>query len=223
MAIYQRGFPTAIVLAGFIAGLLSLITAACVPEARPTEPTKASTPTSAAAEPAQPVTPTIALPTDLWLAVLQKRPYPYATPLPPPTSTALDGIYVKDEPKEGTPVPCRRCPDYLPEGGIWRLSLDRGAYRIFHEVTGWYSLGSFTVAADRLLLFNDPTCIDAVGFYRWEMEEGELHLAVVEDACQVDRRSRSFANLAWAACRPPNAEAAVTDHWPRPADCVTGE
>jgi hypothetical protein len=169
---------------------------------------------------AQPVTPTL---TDPWLAILQKTSYPYTTPLPPPTSTALDGIYVKNEPKEGTPVPCRRCPDYLPEGGIWRLNFDRGNYHIFHEVTGWYSLGSFTVSEDQLLLFNDPTCIDTVGVYEWELVEGELRLAVVEDTCQVDRRGRSFATLAWASCRPPNDEAAITDHWPRPADCVTGE
>ena len=171
----------------------------------------------------QSLNPTVSLtpPTPLnpWLAALQITPYPYTTPLPPPTPTTLDGIYVKFEPKEATPVPCRRCPDYLPEGGIWKLNLKRGMYHIFHESTGWFSLGSFTLSGNQLNLFNDPTCIDTVGLYRWELADGELKLTVIADTCQVDRRGRSFANLAWASCRPPSTEAAVTDHWPRPAGC----
>ena len=156
---------------------------------------------------------------DPWLDTLQKVPYPYTTPLPPPSPTTLDSIYAKLEPKEATPVPCRRCPDYLPEGGIWKLSLDRGRYHIFHQSSGWFSLGSFTVSGHQLTLFNDPTCIDTVGTYEWELTDGELRLKVIADTCQVNRRGRSFANLAWLSCHPPSTEAAVTDHWPRPAIC----
>jgi hypothetical protein len=95
-------------------------------------------------------------------------------------------------------------------------------YHIFHESTGWYSLGSFTLSGDQLSLFNDPTCINAAGLYRWELAGGELKLTVIADTCQVDRRGRSFANLAWASCRPPSNEAAITDHWPHPAGCDGG-
>ena len=31
-----------------------------------------------------------------------------------------------------------------------------------------------------------------------------------------------FANLVWSSCQPPNAEAAVTNHWPPPAGCEQG-
>ena len=226
MTVGKRRILTAVVLFGFIA----VVTVACAPDARPAAPTDLPTPAPAATALAQPLTPSPAaattptpIPTESWLVVLQKTPYPYTTPLPPETPTALDGIYVKFEPKEGTPVPCRRCPDYLPEGGIWRLNLDRGIYRIFHEGTGWFSMGSFTVSDDQMMIFNDPTCIHAVGVYEWELTEGGLLLAAIEDACQVNRRGRSFATLAWTPCHPPNTEAAVTDHWPRPADCAAGE
>jgi hypothetical protein len=56
--------------------------------------------------------------------------------------TALDGTYTKLDPKKAPPVPCRRCPDYVPQGGIWKLNLDKGIFRIFHESTGWRSIGS---------------------------------------------------------------------------------
>ena len=158
-----------------------------------------------------------------WTALLQKRPHPYTTPLPDGGATVLDGIYVKLEPKEGTPVPCRRCPDYLPEGGIWRLSLDKGAFRIFHEDTHWQSLGSFAVDGERLFLFNDPTCYRMTGIYGWEQVEGGLDLKTIEDRCQVDRRARSFAGMVWQSCQPPSTEAATTGHWRVPVACEVGK
>ena len=95
-------------------------------------------------------------------------------------------------------------------------------YRIFHEATGWFSLGSFTISEDRFLIYNDPTCIDTTGVYTWNLEAGTLNFEAIADACQVDRRARSFANLAWASCQPPHAEAAVTNHWPQPPGCQQG-
>ncbi|MGD2148898.1 MAG: hypothetical protein PVH41_19555 [Anaerolineae bacterium] len=158
-----------------------------------------------------------------WLALLEKRPHPYATPLPDGGATVLDGIYVKLEPKEGTPVPCRRCPDYLPEGGIWRLSLNGGVFHIFHQATRWQSLGSFSVDGERLYLFNDPTCFRLTGVYGWEKVEGGLDLTVVEDGCQVDRRARSFSGMVWESCQPPSTEAATTGHWRVPLGCEVGK
>jgi hypothetical protein len=55
---------------------------------------------------------------DLWSELLQRSPYPYTLPLPPLNATVMDGTYTKFETKETPPVPCRRCPDYAPEGGI---------------------------------------------------------------------------------------------------------
>ncbi len=168
-----------------------------------------------------------ATPTDVWFAALQKSPYPYLLPLPPATRTKLDGTYAKFELKETPPVHCLRCPDYAPEGGIWKLHLDRGVFHIFHEVTGWQSVGSFVVTRDRwtsgapdqLLLFNDPTCPDAIGLYTWRLEEGNLVLEVLDDTCAIYLRAMNLTNLPWLSCQPPNTEAGITDHWPKPPGC----
>jgi hypothetical protein len=81
----------------------------------------------------------------IWSELLQKTPFPHTAPLPARVPTPLDGTYTKFDPKKTPPVPCRRCPDYVPQGGIWKLNLDKGIFRIFHESTGWRSIGSFDV------------------------------------------------------------------------------
>jgi len=158
-------------------------------------------------------------PTGVWSGLLQKTPYPYRTPLPPPTPTILDGTYTKFELKEGTPVPCKRCPDYAPEGGVWKLSLDKGIFRILHEVTGWRSIGSYSVSGDQLVLVNDPYCPDVVGTYHWKVKDGELMLEEIEDGCSIRLRALNLTNLPWRSCQPPSTEAAVTDHWSKPPGC----
>jgi hypothetical protein len=158
-------------------------------------------------------------PTDIWLSLLEQDPFPYTTALPPLSPTELDGLYAKLEPSKGTPVPCRRCPDYLPEGGVWKLSLDDGAFRIFHPFTGWHSLGSFTVSGRRFVVSNDPACYREVGVYTWTLHGGRLSFDVLDDACQVGRRARSFASMPWAACQPPSTDAAVTAQWASPPGC----
>ena len=168
-----------------------------------------------------------AAPTDVWFAALQKTPHPYLLPLPPATRTNLDGTYAKFELKETPPVHCLRCPDYAPEGGIWKLHLDGGVFHIFHEVTGWQSVGSFVVTRDRwtsgapdqLLLFNDPTCPEAIGLYAWRFEEGKLVLEVIDDTCAIYLRAMNLTNLPWLSCQPPNTEAGITDHWLKPPGC----
>jgi hypothetical protein len=149
----------------------------------------------------------------------QSSPYPYTTPLPPPVATELDGLYAKIDPKQGTPVPCKRCPDYAPEGGAWQLSFDKGIYRVFHVPTGWRSVGSYTVAGNQVTLFNDPVCSDGVGMYRWIVENGELTLQEVKDSCAIHLRAANLTRQIWSSCEPPNVEAAVTDHWLKPAGC----
>lgn len=152
-------------------------------------------------------------------ATTQSSPYPYTTPLPPPVVTDLDGLYAKIDPKPGTPVPCMRCPDYAPEGGAWQLSLDKGIYRLFHVPTGWRSVGSFAVSGNQLTLFNDPVCHLETGTYTWAMENGNLILQEVNDPCAIHLRAISLSRQPWASCRTPNTEAAVTDHWIKPAGC----
>jgi hypothetical protein len=158
-------------------------------------------------------------PADRWAALFQRTPFPYMTPLPPPTWTVLDGTYAKFNPRPGTPVPCRRCPDYAPEGGIWKLNFDKGIFRIFYEVTGWRSIASFTVSGDQLLLFNDANCWEVVGVYTWKLEGGQLTLQVVEDECVSGLRAMNLTELPWLSCQPPNREAAITEHWPKPTGC----
>ena len=158
-------------------------------------------------------------PTDIWSALFQRTPYPYTTPLPPPTRTILDGVYTKHDLKEATPIPCRRCPDYFPYNGVWKLSLDNGIFRIFHQDTGWRSYASYTVSGDRILLFNDCNCPDFLGVYTWKLEEGALTLRVIEDECAIRLRAMNLASLPWLSCQPPNTEAAVTDHWKKPPGC----
>ncbi len=156
---------------------------------------------------------------DPWIDLQQRNPYPYTLPLPADNPTEIDGVYVKFETRATPPIPCRRCPDYKPEGGWWKLSLRRGVFRIFHEATGWKSLGSFLLIGDRLLLANDPVCPQLNGMYRWQLTDGNLSVAVIEDRCSAGLRAKNLAGLVWQSCMPPTHEAAVTGHWPIPTGC----
>jgi hypothetical protein len=95
---------------------------------------------------------------DRWLTLLEHTPVPWTTPLPAEQPTVLDSTYVKINPRLATPFPCKRCPDYALEGGLWKFQLDKGIFRIYYTLNGWRSLGSYTVSDDVLYLFNDPYC-----------------------------------------------------------------
>ncbi len=188
---------------------LSLWLAACA-AGSPAPPT----PTAPAATPA--AGPTAA---DRWSELLERRPFAYTAPLPAPEVTAVDGTYAKTEARESEHVHCLRCPDYLPESGVWKLFLDRGVFRIYYPTTGWRSIGSYRVEGERLIVFNDPNCPDVTGTYRWERDERRLSLAAVDDSCSIGLRAANLTSVPWEACRPPNQEAGVTDHWPKPEGC----
>lgn len=132
----------------------------------------------------------------------ESTPFPYTTPLPPLRATPLDGHYVKFDPTPGTPVPCRRCPDYLPSGGAWTLWFDRGIYRIVYRATGWRSVGSFTVQGDQLTLFNDPVCHREVGRYTWRLEHEQLILREIDDPCAIHLRAENLTRQAWQRSAP---------------------
>lgn len=171
----------------FFIGVTVLLIAACSPATTPSTPDLLQT--------GQPVTPT-----DVWQSLLQKSAYPYHRPLPLDEPTAIDGIYVKFEPKEATPIPCRRCPDYMAEGGIWKISFQSGTFHILHVPTGWQGLGSYSVTGDQLTLFNDPKCPSIVGRYHWESTGDTLLLETIEDSCAADLRGHNLEKLPWSAC-----------------------
>jgi hypothetical protein len=156
---------------------------------------------------------------DAWSELLQRTPFPYTTPLPPADSSALDGTFVKFDPRQDERIPCRRCPPYPPEGGLWKLNFSGGIFRVYHERTGWRTLGSFTVSGDRVQFYNDPHCYDVVGGYSWKLEQGQLVLQAIEDDCGGDLRVKHFTSMPWTSCQPTSTEAAVTDHWPVPDGC----
>jgi len=155
----------------------------------------------------------------IWSELLQKIPFAHTAPLPPRVHTALDGTYTRFDPKKTPPIPCRRCPDYAPEGGIWKLNLDQGIFRIFHGATGWRSLGSFVIDGNRVQLFNDPCCIEVRGFYRWTSAEGRLMLQALEDPCAIGLRAKNLTRLPWLSCGTPASNKAVGNQRPRPPGC----
>lgn len=156
---------------------------------------------------------------EIWAELLQKTPFPHTAPLPPQVPSVVDGTYIKFDPKKTPPVPCRRCPDYVPEGGIWKLHLSKGVFRIFHEFTGWRSIGSFVVEGNRVQLFNDPTCMEVTGSYRWTLSAGSLTWDVVQDECAIGMRAQNLMKLPWMSCQPPSMEAGFSGHWDKPAGC----
>jgi hypothetical protein len=164
---------------------------------------------------------------NIWYDLQKRSPYPYTLPLPEPRRSPIDGAYAKFEPTDKPIVHCRRCPDYAPEGGVWKLRLDKGVFRIYHEVTGWKSIATFIATRDekldsdsgQLVLANDPVCPDVIGVYRWKKEEGKLILSGIDDPCSIRLRAMNMRHLPWKSCQPPNTEAAVTEHWPKPQGC----
>jgi len=174
---------------------------------------------AAACPPTSTPSPSSPTPTDPWAVTLLQTPYPYSTPLPPPQPSPLDGIFSKLDPRQGQRAPCRRCPPYPPEGGLWLLHLDNGIFRVFHQPTGWRTIGSFTASDNQMAIFNDPHCPDTVGIYTWTMADGNLIFSVIEDSCGGSLRAKSFTALPWMNCQPPSTEAAITNHWPIPPGC----
>jgi hypothetical protein len=190
----------------FLTSLLfvSVLLGAC---ASPTPPPTATTAAPAATE------------AEGWAGFQTHLPFPFGAPLPPAEASPLDGTYVKFDPDPNTPVPCMRCPDYIRNGGVWLLRFHEGVFRIYHPITQWKSLGSFTVSGDTLQLFNDPNCAELTGQYTWALEDGVLTLTEVDDACAIRLRAKNLTFQPWESCQPPNQEAAITGHWPVPEGC----
>jgi hypothetical protein len=160
------------------------------------------------------------VPDDAWTYLLERTPFPFTRDLPPDEPTILDGVYAKLEPIQGTPVPCRRCAPYRLEGGVWVLGLTNGVFRIYHELWIMRYYGSYSVEGDQIEFYNDPTCADGVGVYRWELaEDGALILDEVDDPCPMGTRVRNLTHMPWRSCAPPNEEAGISGHWNVPPGC----
>jgi hypothetical protein len=158
--------------------------------------------------------------------IIDVPPFPYAMPLPPQVTSPLDGLYSRTIPFEGTPTPCKRCAGYRLEGGVWSLYLNKGVFKVFQQDTDFEAVGSFVVSNDRITFFNDPYCeedLTTVGTYSWQKNGDTLTLQAVSDPCSIGLRAKNLTATPWTAkndpCQPPNREAAVTDHWKKPADC----
>jgi hypothetical protein len=127
-------------------------------------------------------------------------PVPFTTPLPPADAAPIDGLYAKLDPSWPQWWSCRRCADYRPAGGMWRVQFDRGVMRIYYEVTKWKSLASYEVHGDRLFLFNDPYCPFDIGEYEWSRSEMDLSLHAIQDVCAFDLRARALSEQTWQSC-----------------------
>ena len=156
------------------------------------------------------MSPAVASPTSIWSALQLMTPAPYFFPLPEPVSSPLDGTYAKIDPSWPQWWLCRRCADYRPAGGIWRVQFDLGVMRIYYDVTGWRSFASFSLSGDELRIFNDAYCPEGVGRYGWKLEAGELVLNAIEDPCSFGLRGQNLSNQSWLACQS-SSQAAETD------------
>jgi hypothetical protein len=210
----------------FVAGLLALALASACAPVGPGGP--AATPTVFYRDPTYAmITPGPHKVVDDLSTTIEMPPFPYSKPLPPPVSTAIDGLYTRMIPMEGTPTPCKRCAGYRLEGGAWSLYFNNGVYKEFQQDTDFEAVGSYTVSGNQLTLFNDPYCEEDVtmqGIYTWQKNGDSLNLTAVNDPCTIGLRAKNLTATSWTKkvdeCQPPNREAAVSGHWKQPAECI---
>jgi len=139
-----------------------------------------------------------------WEALKAETPHAYLTPLPVSESGPFDGTYVKVDQSPPQYWKCLRCADYRPVGGIWKMSFDRGIMRIFYEVTGWFSISSYSITGDSLTLFNDPFCPFDTGRYNWVLQDDQLILYPEDDSvCAFGLREENLSKQSWQACSEP--------------------
>ncbi len=164
-------------------------------------------------------------PTSVWFGLQERTPHPYNRPLPSSVETTLSGTFAKFDQSWPQWWMCRRCADYRPAGGIWKLRFDQGIMRIHYNVTDWVSIASYTISGDHLTIFNDPICPEAVGEYRWSLEDKwglddrNLVLEVIDDPCSFGLRGENLGAQEWGSCFPPNEMTGASDHWHKPIGC----
>lgn len=205
-------FPTIFAIAFLVAACTSAID-------------EASSPTPQGNENIRGTSSVTATPTNLWDGLLLDMPVAFTTPLPDGDWTPIDGTYAKLDPTDPQWWACRRCADYRPAGGIWKLGFTKGVMRIYYDVTGWRSIASYTVADDRLFIFNDPYCPQEVGEYTWKMEDKwgledrSLIMNAIKDTCSISLRAENLSAMPWESCQPPNLLTGASDHWRKTPGC----
>jgi hypothetical protein len=117
-------------------------------------------------------------------------PYPFMSPTPPPSPTAIDGTYLRTMTlhdvggaRVGLPFRCLRCPPFRIDAGVSTLIFTRGAYYLHHQLSGFRTRGSFVVEGDRVTLFNDANCPQTPGVYEFELTPHAIRFRVIEDDC----------------------------------------
>ncbi len=153
-----------------------------------------------------------------WDELLKRDAFIYTVPRVN-KPTPIDGVYIKTALKKGQIVPCRRCPDWLANPGVWRLYFKKGIYRIINTDTGWKSIGTYIVSKDRVFLANDSACIYDFGVYSFKFKDRVLTFDIIDDPCAIKLRGMNFCETDWVSCYPPNEEASITAHWPKPHGC----
>ncbi len=135
--------------------------------------------------------------------VAPRHPYPYTTPTPPDEPTPLDGTYARLVTADvvGADTPCRRCPPYRLMVGFEILGLERGVFEVYHEGSGYMSVGHYAIDDDTITFFNDPNCPKVRGTY---LATGDLSFEPIDDPCAFDQvRLRFLSSLPWRRIAPP--------------------
>lgn len=157
--------------------------------------------------------------TSPWQVLQHVTPVVYTIPLADPVQSPIDGTYAKIDQSPPQWWQCRRCADYRSSGGIWKLQFDKGIMRIYYDVTGWHSLGSYTVSDDLLYIYNDPYCPQEMGEYRWMREDGNLELEPISDTCAFQLRGENLGKQTWSYCPPADQPVATGRDQPISAAC----
>jgi hypothetical protein len=152
----------------------------------------------------------------------EDTPYPYTTPVPPKTRTPLDGTYLRIltiEDVDGLlPFRCLRCPPFFLNAGVSTVVFHRGYYWLNHQLSGFRSLGMYTVERDRVTLFNDPWCPQDRGTYRWDVRAGELTFEPVSGTCDYEgARAKDLTKSPWTKIKP--CIYLIEHLWPGPIAC----
>ena len=152
----------------------------------------------------------------------EDTPYPYTTPIPPRERTPLDGTYMRIltiEDVDGLlPFRCLRCPPFFLNAGVSTIAFHRGNYWLNHQLSGFKSLGMYTVDRDRVTFFNDPWCPQDRGTYRWDVRAGALTFELVSGTCDYEEaRAKDLMESPWTKIKP--CVYLIEHLWPGPIAC----
>jgi hypothetical protein len=152
----------------------------------------------------------------------EDTPYPYTRPIPPRTRTPIDGTYMRILTIEDVggllPFRCLRCPPFFLNAGVSTIAFHRGNYWLNHQLSGFKSLGMYTVERDRVTFFNDPWCPQDRGTYRWDVRRGALTFEPVSGTCVYEQaRAKDLTKGPWTRIRP--CVFLIEHLWPGPIAC----